>query len=131
MALRNPFDCRSDEMSADPWSRPTLQDLHAVLESIEKLDPSIQRSAERLELSVPAEIVTARGSIVPAMTREISRFGIGLLHCGCVSPGDATVKMASDTRESRYRVAIEWCRPADNGMFLSGGRFLGKFEDDE
>ncbi len=131
MTLRTPFDCRSDEMSADPWSRPTLQDLHAVLESIEKLDPSIQRSAERLELSVPAEIVTARGSIVPAMTREISRYGIGLLHRGCVSPGDVTVKMASDTREYRYRVAIEWCRPADNGMFMSGGRFVGKVEDDE
>lgn len=117
-------------MSADPWSRPTLQDLHAVLESIEKLDPSIQRSAE-LGLSVPAKIVTARGLTVPAMTREISRFGIGLLHRGSVSPGDATVKMASDTREYRYRVAIEWCRPADNGMFMSGGRFLGKVEDDE
>lgn len=118
-------------MSADPWSRPTLQDLHAVLESIEKIDPSVQRAAERLELSVPAEIVTARGSIVPAMTREISRYGIGLLHRGCVSVGDATVKMASDTREYRYRVAIEWCRPADNGMFMSGARFLGKIEDDE
>ena len=116
---------------ADPWSRPTLQDLHAVLESIEKVDPAVQRAAERLELSVPAEIVTARGSVVPAMTREISRFGIGLLHRGSVSVGDATVKMASDTREYRYRVTIEWCRPADNGMFMSGGRFLSKVEDDE
>ena len=118
-------------MAADPWSRPTLQDLHSVLESIEKLDPAIQRSAERLELSVPAEIVTARGSVVPAMTREISRYGIGLLHRGNVSIGDATVKMASDTREYRYRVAIEWCRPTDNGMFMSGGRFLSKVEADE
>ena len=118
-------------MPSDPWSRPTLQDLHAVLESIEKLDPSVQRSAERLELSVPAEVVTARGSVVPAMTREISRFGIGLLHRGSVSIGEATVKMASDTREYRYRVTIEWCRPTDNGMFMSGGRFLSKLEDDE
>lgn len=117
-------------MSADPWSRPTLQDLHAVLEGIEKLDPTIPRAAERLELSVPAEIVTARGSTVPAMTREISRYGIGLLHRGCISVGDATVKMASDTREYRYRVAIEWCRPAENGMFMSGGRFLSKVEDE-
>jgi uncharacterized protein with PIN domain len=115
---------------ADPWSRPTLQDLHAVLESIEKLDPTIQRAAERLELRVPAEIITARGSVVPAMTREISRFGIGLLHRGAVSVGDATVEMASDTRKYGYRVTIEWCRPADNGMFMSGGRFLSKVEDD-
>ena len=115
---------------ADPWSRPTLQDLHAVLESIEKVDPTIERSAERLELSVPAEVVTARGSVVPAMTREISRFGIGMLHRGSISPGEVTVTMASDTREYRYRVQLEWCRPAENGMFMSGGRFLGKISED-
>ena len=118
-------------MAGDPWSRPTLQDLHAVLESIEKLDPCHERSAERLELSVPAEIVTSRGSVVPAMTREISRYGIGLLHRGSVNPGDVTVKMASDTREYKYHVCLEWCRPAENGMFMSGGRFLGKVENDE
>lgn len=118
-------------MAADPWSRPTLQDLQAVLESIEKVDPAVQRAAERLELSVPAEIVTARGSVVPAMTREISRYGIGLLHRGAVGIGEAIVRMASDTREYRYRITIEWCRPADNGMFMSGGRFVGKLEPDE
>ncbi len=117
-------------MSADPWSRPTLQDLREVLERIERADPTHDRAAERLELSVPAEIVTARGSVVPAMTREISRFGIGLLHRGSVSPGEVTVKMNSDTREYRYRVMLEWCRPADNGMFMSGGRFLSKVDAD-
>jgi hypothetical protein len=118
-------------MSSDPWSRPSLHDLQRVLESIEKLDPTVERAAERLELSVPAEIVTTRGSVVPAMTREISRFGIGLLHRGAISPGEVTVKMASDTREYRYRATIEWCRPAENGMFISGGRFLSKVEDDQ
>jgi hypothetical protein len=34
------------------------------------------------------------------------------------------VKMASETRDFYYRVQIEWCMPCDNGMFLSGGRFL-------
>lgn len=115
---------------ADPWSRPSLQDLRDVLESIERLEPTHQRSAERLELSVPAEIMTARGSVVPAMTREISRYGIGLLHRGSVSTGEVTVKMASDTREYRYRVMLEWCRPAENGMFMSGGRFLSKLSED-
>jgi hypothetical protein len=37
----------------------------------------------------------------------------------------------SDTREYRYRVAIEWCRPDDNGMFMSGTRFLSKLADNE
>ena len=116
-------------MSADPWSRPSLDDLKSVLESIGKADIEHDRAAERLDLSVPAEVVTSRGSIVPAMTREISRFGIGLLHRGSVNPGEVTVKMSSDTREYKYLVKLEWCSPCDNGMFISGGQFLGKIED--
>jgi hypothetical protein len=111
-------------MSSDPWSRPSLDDLRAVLESIGKSDVEHGRTVDRLELSVPAEVVTRRGNTVSAMTREISRFGIGLLHRGPITPGEVTVRMASETRQFEYRVALEWCHPADNGMFLSGGRFL-------
>jgi len=103
-----------------------MDDLKQVVESIGKSDESHNRSAERLELSVPAEVITRRGATIAAMTREISRFGIGLLHRGVVTPGEVTVKMASDTREYQYRVNIEWCQPCSNGMFISGGQFLGK-----
>jgi hypothetical protein len=113
-------------MSADPWSRPTLSDLRRILESIEPSDETHNREAERIELSVPAEIVTQRGNTIAAMTREISRTGIGLVHKGTVSPGDVRIKLASDSREFEYRVHIEWCYPCDEGMFLSGGRFLAK-----
>lgn len=113
-------------MSRDPWSRPTLEDLQRVLESIEKSPGEHVREAERLELSVPAEITTLRGNTISAMTREISRLGIGLLHKGAVIPGEVTVRMASETRQFEYRVLIEWCHPAEGGMFLSGGRFLRK-----
>ena len=98
----------------------------AVLESIEKVDGANPRTHERIELTVPAEITTQRGNTVPAMTREISRFGIGMLHRGSVAPGEVTVKMASESREYCYRVAIDWCVPCENGMFMSGGRFLSK-----
>ncbi len=111
-------------MSGDPFSRPTMEDLRSVLESIGKSDSNHGRAAERLELSVPAEVQTARGNIVSAVTREISRFGIGMLHKGSLSPGEVTVRMASESRQFEYRVQIEWCRPCENGMFLSGGRFL-------
>ena len=111
-------------MTSDPWSRPTLDDLRAILASIGQSDAEHDRSAERLELSVPAEVTTFRGNTISAMTREISRFGIGLLHRGYVNPGEVTVRMASETRQFQYRVQIEWCHPADNGMFLSGGRFV-------
>lgn len=111
-------------MIKDPWSRPTIDDLRRVLESIGKPDVSNLRTNERLELSVPAELKTPRGNTIAAMTREISRTGIGLLHRGSVSPGEVTVRMASETREFKYNVQIEWCTPCDNGMFMSGGRFL-------
>ena len=111
-------------MTPDPWSRPSLKDLKEVLESIGKPDVTNLRTNERLELSVPAEIKTQRGNTISAMTREISRTGIGMLHRGSVSPGEASVRMASETREFEYRVLIEWCHPCDNGMFMSGGRFL-------
>lgn len=118
-------------MSGDPWSRPTLEDLQRVLESIEKSPGAHAREAERLELSVPAEITTRRGNTISAMTREISRLGLGLLHKGSISPGEVTVRMASETREFEYRVLIEWCHPCENGMFLSGGRFLRKRSDSQ
>lgn len=119
-------------MFVDPWSRPTLKDLQEILESIER--PELfedVRTAERLELSVPAEITTRRGNTISAMTREISRTGIGLVHRGSIRLGEVTVKMASETREFEYRVLIEWCQPCENGMFLSGGRFLRKRDEDE
>ena len=115
-------------MTQDPWSRPTIEDLRNVLESIGKPDVSNLRTHERLELSVPAEIKTRRGNTISAMTREISRTGVGLLHRGSISTGEARVRMASETREFEYRVQVEWCHPCDNGMFMSGARFLS---DDE
>lgn len=116
-------------MAQDPWSRPTVDDLRRVLESIGKNNSSNVRTNERLELSVPAEVRTARGNTIAAMTREISRTGIGLLHRGALSPGDVVVRMASDTREFQYNVHIEWCTPCDNGMFISGGCFLPNPEE--
>ncbi len=114
-------------MATDPWGRPSLDDLKRVLESIEKSDSSENlRTAERLELAVPAEIITQRGNVVSAMTREVSRLGIGLAHKGSLNPGEVTVKLASDTRQFEYRVRIEWCFPVESGMFISGGRFVGK-----
>ena len=117
-------------MTHDPWSRPTIDDLRRILESIGKVNVSNNRENERLELSVPAEIRTQRGNTIAAMTREISRTGIGLLHRGAVTPGDVIVRMASETREFQYNVRVEWCSPCDNGMFMSGGRFLPNATDE-
>ena len=117
-------------MVEDPWDRPTLEDVRRILESIGRSEEDHSRVAERLDLSVPAEVSTLRGNTVSAMTREISRFGIGLVHKGQIEPGEVTVRMASESREFEYRVLLEWCHPSDDGMFLSGGRFLTRRDDD-
>lgn len=111
-------------MPVDPWSRPTISDLHQVLESLAKDHDTNQRSVERLELCVPAEVTTRRGNTVSAMTREISRQGIGLFHRGAIPLGEARLRMASETKDFNYRIQVEWCSPCENGMFLSGGRFI-------
>jgi len=113
------------------FSRPTIDDLRAVLDSIGKIDCTNLRANERLELSVPAEIKTQRGNTVSAMTREISRTGIGMLHRGSVTPGKVTVQMASESRQFEYQVQLEWCTPCDNGMFMSGGKFIASENKDE
>jgi hypothetical protein len=111
-------------MSTDPWGRPSSDDLRRIQETFDRdVGPNV-RAAERLDLAVPAEIRTQRGNTIEAITREISRTGIGLLHRGAINMEEVYVKMASETREFYYRVQIEWCMPCDNGMFLSGGRFL-------
>jgi len=118
-------------MSDDPWSRPSVEDLKRILESIGASEETHDRATERIELSVPAEITTSRGNTVAAMTREISRAGIGFVHRGSISPGTVHVRLASDTREFQYSVYVEWCSPADNGMFLSGGRFVTHINSDD
>ena len=65
----------------DPWSRPTIKDLQEILENIHKPETDNRRNVERLELSVPAEIVTSRGNTVAAMTREMAAMR-GIMRCG-------------------------------------------------
>ena len=63
-------------MEETPWSRPTMDDLKHVLESFGNSNAENLREVDRLELSVPAEVKTARGNTISAMTREISRRGL-------------------------------------------------------
>lgn len=101
-----------------------MEDLRHILDSFEQKKYLDLREAERLVLSVPAEIVTFRGNTVDAMTREVSRNGLGLVHRGAIETGEVNIKMSTDDRNYEYRVLLEWCIPCENGMFMSGGRFL-------
>ena len=80
----------------DPWSRPTLKDLQEILEHIQKPDTENRRNVDSGCSSCgPAEWSHRTGNTVAAITREISRSGIGILHRGSVSLGEVTVRMAA------------------------------------
>ena len=113
-------------IESPPWSRPNVHGLREILEEIVQVDLSNLRESERLELNIPAEILTAQGNAIPSMTRDISFTGIGLLHCDPIDLGNVTVHLASDSYQCCFQMAIEWCSPCENGMFKSGGRILSE-----
>lgn len=114
-------------MNAFPTgTRLHRQSLRDILESIEQVGVPERRARTRLEVHIPSEIKSAKGTTVTGMTREINRFGAGLQHKGPVFLGEASLKLSSDSREYCYRVSIEWCEPCGDGMFQSGCRFITK-----
>ena len=102
------------------------QSLRDILDSIEQAGVTERRTRTRVEVVIPSEIKSPKGTAVKATTREINSFGVGLQHRGPVFLGEASLKLSSDSREYCYRVAIEWCVPCGGGMFQSGCRFLTK-----
>ncbi len=113
-------------MEDDYFSAPTFTDLRKVEESFRgEKKKNYRRKDERLSLNVPAQITTQRGNTVSALTRDISKKGIGLLHRGSLTPNqEVLIRMASETREYQYRLLIIWCQPCTNGMCISGGKFI-------
>lgn len=107
--------------------RPEITDIKRIAKSFEVYHGDDRRIAERLELTVPGEIRTSRGNIVLVLTRNISRFGVGLIHRGLITPQkEVQLTLRSDTREFVYNVMIEWVEPQPNGFCISGGKFVPK-----
>ncbi len=79
-----------------------------------------------MELKISAQIITDAGNIVAAMTRDVSRAGIGLFHRGAIPLGKVTVKMRSEKREFEYDVIIRWCKQIYEKFWMSGGEFASK-----
>jgi hypothetical protein len=111
-----------------PWSRPRPSEVRKILDGIKSNGTLDVREIERMALTVPADIHSSRGSVIPAMTRDLSISGIGLLHRGSISLDDVHVVVASDTVRANFRVKLTWCKPCENGLFLSGGCFLSEIE---
>ena len=97
-----------------------------LIEDINRFDGSEGRQHARCRYLRPVTITLDYGERhVSGLTREISRFGMSLLHGVALEPSKVTVTMRN---ESGYAltipITIVWCRPCGGQWYLSGGRFL-------
>lgn len=61
-----------------------------------------------------------------AFSRDISAWGIGLLHNFELTPGEVGIAISSEQGYSiPLRARIVWCRPCGEGWYISGGGFVG------
>ena len=75
-------------------------------------------------MEAPVEIRTEQGVVIPAITRDISFSGIGFLHRDSIPFGEIDVDVKTDACVCTFKVAVIWCSPCENGMFMSGGQFI-------
>lgn len=85
-----------------------------------------RRSDVRLPFFRSASIDMRDGRQYSAFTRDISSFGVGLIHNMELVPGEFDLRISS-ARDYwvRVRTRIEWCKSAGEGWYISGGVFVG------
>jgi hypothetical protein len=68
----------------------------------------------------------AGGPSVAALTRDLSRQGVGLVHCEPIPLGEAVLVIErGDAAPVSLRMRTMWCRAVGDGWHISGGEFLG------
>jgi hypothetical protein len=67
----------------------------------------------------------------PAVMRDISEAGVGLVHDVPLTPGEYTLRIPiGDASVVSARVNILWCRAAIKHFYMSGGPFVEVFIED-
>lgn len=85
-----------------------------------------RRLDTRLPFFRPVSIKTPEGNQYSAFSREISAYGIGLIHEFELEPKEVELMISSDQGFSiRVRTRIVWCEPCGEGWYISGGKFMG------
>ncbi|MGE0608217.1 MAG: PilZ domain-containing protein [Pirellulales bacterium] len=85
-----------------------------------------RREAERFPYFQPVEIAGGKqpdGSWM--FIREVSQSGIGLVHNQSLDCGQVVLAIQDESGQAmELPTEILWCRPCENGLFISGGRFV-------
>jgi hypothetical protein len=91
-----------------------------------------ERGAKRIPLYSPASIVCKNGATVLGRARNISNYGIGLMHSPSIgNVGDSIiVTMNSSTKQYRFVYTIQWQKKiAYSPFWISGSSFTTRLND--
>jgi len=81
---------------------------------------------ERYTFFRPASVQTTDGRSYSVFSREISPYGIGLLHDMELKLGQVECRISSsEGQPTTVPLAIIWCEPCGEGWYISGGKFVG------
>jgi hypothetical protein len=117
--------------AAIAWTAEKLSQyrLEALLASTREVEDAERRSDVRHSFFAP---VTLAGCEEPsrswsAFSREISASGIGLLHNMPLPKGRVyELTIGRDGTGCSCTAEVVWCRPAGEGWYLSGWRFVSR-----
>ena len=84
-----------------------------------------QRLQQRTPLFHPVFITADDGTTYTAFTRDLSKTGIGLLHCMPIEPQETIVRLQrANGAVVSLTVNITWCQSCGEGWYVSGGKLL-------
>ena len=113
-------------LSGGRFLRLSAPQVTSLLFAVVKGEAS-RRLQQRHPFFRPVTITTGggTGTKLSAVSRDISRMGIGLLHSMPLDAGRVMLQVPSTTgHELDICAELRWCAPASEGWYVSGGRFV-------
>lgn len=101
--------------------------VHQLLESAADYAPDARREDRRYPFFTPVTLHATVAARKPsyAFSRDLSEYGIGLLHHVPLEPGTVyDIEFGYRNERLEARAEVLWCTEAGEGWYLSGCRFL-------
>jgi hypothetical protein len=114
-------------LSGGALMRTSVSQAASLLCAVIKSEAS-RRRQHRTPFFRPVSISVGAGKVgtLSAFSRDISPMGIGLLHGVPLETGQVVLSVPSAAGDRLdIRTEIQWCAPAGEGWWTSGGRFRG------
>lgn len=80
---------------------------------------------------MPAELNFTNNEPVSVTVRDVSSSGVGFLHRTAITLRAGSIRVKTREGEDlEFPIVMEWCRPCDNGLFMSGASYIRDPESD-